>query len=449
MEIEKGAEMTARAKEQEHQLRMLAVLYDVFTNLVLETTPQGLLQRLLEGVSYLTKSEFGVACSFYPDGARCFAQVGLRLAEKEGADLSRELLLLIQSASRPSHKIRIYSDPGTIQSLSPPLPPFASMRAIGLFMGERQIGVLLLCHPQPDFDFMQGENALIHLVTQAELMAEKFDLFRQIEKKSKDLEEANDRLAKVLLESEEKNHKLLLANKAIERSKDELEAFVYTASHDLKAPVVSLHGMASVLMEDYGEKLDDKGKHYLQRLISNADFMEQLIADLLEFSRVGRREERPEMLNAEEIVKNVLDQCYASIKERSVKVTCLTPLPSVFFDRVRLTQLFLNLITNSIKFMGDQSQPEVEIGGRSEDQFVEFYVKDNGIGIDPQHHHLIFGVFQRLKEVEVEGTGIGLAIVKKIVDLAGGKIWFESKKGEGAACFFRLPATSSQGQSSP
>lgn len=440
--MEKGAEMTARAKEQEHQLRMLAVLYDVFTNLVLETTPQGLLQRLLEGVSYLTKAEFGIACSLYPDGTRCFAQVGLHLTDKEGVDLSAQLLPLIQSSSRPSHKIKIYQDPEMLQSLTPRLPPFSSMRAIGLFMGEHQIGALLLCHSQREFDFMQGENALVHLVIQAGLMAEKFDLFRQIEKKSKDLEEANDRLARVLLESEEKNHELRLANQAIEQSKDELESFVYTASHDLKAPVVSLYGMASVLMEDYSEKLDDKGKHYLQRLISNASFMEQLIADLLEFSRVGRREERPEVLNAEEIVKNVLDQCYASIQARSVKVTCLTPLPSLFFDRTRLTQLFLNLISNSIKFMGDQPQPMVEVGGSSGEQFVEFYVKDNGIGIDPQHHHLIFGVFQRLKEVEVEGTGIGLAVVKKIVDLAGGKIWFESKKGEGATFFFRLPMTS-------
>lgn len=441
--MKKDTEMAARAKEQEHQLRMLAVLYDVFTNLVLETTPQGLLQRLLEGVSYLTKSEFGTACSFYPDGTKCFAQVGLHLTEKEADEVGRQLLLL-QPASRPSHKIKIYNDPAMARRLSPPLPPFGAMRAIGLFLGEEQIGALLLCHSRPDFDFMQGESALLHLVVQAGLMAEKFDLFRQIEKKSKDLEKANDRLAEVLLESEEKNQHLSLANEAIEQSKRELESFVYTASHDLKAPVVSLYGMASVLMEDYGDKLDDKGKHYLQRLISNASFMEQLITDLLEFSRVGRREEKPEQLETEEIIKSVLDQCYASIQARSVKIICAPSLPSIFFDRTRLTQVFLNLISNGIKFMGNQADPTVEIGGRKTDRFVEFYVKDNGIGIDPQHHHLIFGVFQRLKEVEVEGTGIGLAVVKKIVDLAGGKIWFESKKGEGATFFFQLPIIAAQ-----
>src|SRR5581483_10370931 len=422
--MKKDTEMAARAKEQEHQLRMLAVLYDVFTNLVLETTPQGLLQRLLEGVSYLTKSEFGTACSFYPDGTKCFAQVGLHLTEKEADELGRQLLLLIQPASRPSHKIKIYNDPAMTQRLSPPLPPFGTIRAMGLFLGEQQIGALLLCHSRPDFDFMLGESALLHLVFQAGLMAEKFDLCRQIEKKSRDLEAANDRLAEVLLESEEKNQHLSLANEAIEQSKRELESFVYTASHDLKAPVVSLYGMASVLKEDYGDKLDEKGKHYLERLISNASFMEQLIADLLEFSRVGRREEKPEPLETEEIIKSVLDQCYASIQARSVKITCAFPLPSIVFDRTRLTQVFLNLISNSIKFMGNQANPMVEIGGRKTERFVEFYVKDNGIGIDPQHHHLIFGVFQRLKEVEVEGTGIGLAAVKKIGDLAGGKVWF-------------------------
>src|SRR3569832_2251898 len=323
--MKKDTEMTARVKEQEHQLRMLAVLYDVFTNLVLETTPQRLLQRLLEGVSYLTKSEFGTACSFYPDGTKCFAQVGLHLTEKEADEVGRQLLL-IQPASQPTHKIKIYNDPAMTERLSPPLPPFRAVRAIGLFLGEQQIGALLLCHSQPDFDFMQGESALLHMVVQAGLMAEKSDLFRQIEKKSKDLERANDRLAEVLLESEEKNQHLRLANEAIEQSKRELESFVYTASHDLKAPVVSLYGMASVLMEDYGDKLDEKGKHNLQRQISNASFMEQLIADLLEFSRVGRREEKPEQLEADGIIKSVLDQFYASIQARSVKVSCAAPL---------------------------------------------------------------------------------------------------------------------------
>lgn len=225
----------------------------------------------------------------------------------------------------------------------------------------------------------------------------------------------------------------------LQESNRELESFVYTVSHDLKAPVVSLHGMASILLEDYSDKLDDQGKHYLQRVMANAAFMEQLITDLLALSRTIRQAQKAERLDTDGVVQEVLDQCQETIRKRGVSVKIHSPLPPVVFDPTQLRQVFLNLLTNGIKFMGAQSAPLIEIGGREGDGFAEYYVKDNGIGIDPRYHDLVFGIFQRLKDVEVEGTGVGLAIVKKIIDAVQGKIWIESEKGKGTTFFFQLP----------
>jgi len=225
----------------------------------------------------------------------------------------------------------------------------------------------------------------------------------------------------------------------LERNKAELDTFVYRISHDLKAPVVSLCGMASLLSEDYGEKLGEQGKHYLSRLMANAGFIERLLADLLAYSRVGRKELSPEQLQADGVVQRILGQFSKEIAGRKIRVEVRSPLPELFFVREQLEQIFSHLISNAIRFMGNQPNPVIEIGGFATDAGVTFYVRDNGIGIDPQYHQLIFGVFERLKEVETEGTGMGLALVRKILDLAGGKIWIDSKKGEGALFSFSLP----------
>lgn len=225
----------------------------------------------------------------------------------------------------------------------------------------------------------------------------------------------------------------------LDRNKAELDAFVYRVSHDLKAPVVSLYGMASIISEDYGEKLGEQGKHYLSRLMANAGMIERLLADLLAYSRVGRKELNPERLQADAVVQEALGQFAKEITERKIRVEVRSPLPALFFDRTELEQLFSHLVGNAIRFMDDRPDAAIEIGGAADDTAVTFYVRDNGIGIDPQYHEIIFGVFERLREIETEGTGMGLALVRKILDHAGGKIWVESRKGEGAIFYFSLP----------
>lgn len=226
---------------------------------------------------------------------------------------------------------------------------------------------------------------------------------------------------------------------ALQRNKAELDAFVYRVSHDLKAPVVSIYGMASILTEDYQELLGEQGRHYLGRLMANAGFIERLIDDLLTYSRVGRKESNREEVQTEGLVQNVLSRFSKEISERKIDVKIRSPLPNLYFNRTQLDQLFSQLIGNAVRFIGDRPHPAIEIAAAASEGAVTFSVRDNGIGIDPQYHELIFGVFERLKEIESDGTGIGLALVKKIVSLAGGKVWVESKRGEGATFFFRLP----------
>jgi len=230
----------------------------------------------------------------------------------------------------------------------------------------------------------------------------------------------------------------------VKKANQELETFVYSVTHDLKAPVISLYGMAAIMQKKFSGQLGDQGEHYLQRLMSNAGFMEQLITDLLNFSKIGKHEYRMEELIVENIVTESLNQCDRAIHEGSVTIKVHTPLPNAVFDRTDLCKVFMNIISNSIKFMGDQPEPTIEIGGSEVDGFVEYYIKDNGIGIDPKYHDKVFKIFHRLKEVPVEGTGIGLAIVKKILEMAGGRIWFESTVGEGTTFIFLIPSNTAR-----
>lgn len=238
------------------------------------------------------------------------------------------------------------------------------------------------------------------------------------------------------------NTRLLTANRDLDRQvksrTQELESFVYTVSHDLKSPVVSMQGMASMLLQNNAQELSKEAKHYTERIIFNANYMEELILGLLTLSRVGRTR-KMKMAKLREVLDEILALQGERLKDRNIEVVVHASLPRFSFDHLQLTQIFQNLITNAAKFMGDQPHPKIEIGGREGNGFTEFYVKDNGIGIDPSYHEKVFAIFQRLQDVKVEGTGVGLSIVKKIIDLAGGKIWIESRKGAGATFFLQLP----------
>jgi light-regulated signal transduction histidine kinase (bacteriophytochrome) len=228
----------------------------------------------------------------------------------------------------------------------------------------------------------------------------------------------------------------------LSRSNEELDAFVYTVSHDLKAPLVSLQGFSSLLMADYGDSLDEDGKVYIERIQRNTERMGDLIERLLKLSRIGRTKGQEEPVNISDVISEVADELSVQLEPRGTTLIVNDNMPTLLGERTSISQIFANLISNSNKYMGENNEnPTIEIGFDKQDKFYRFYVRDNGIGIAEQYHEKIFQILQRLNEVEVEGTGMGLTIVKKIVENSGGMIWVDSVEGEGTTMYFTMPKT--------
>ena len=231
---------------------------------------------------------------------------------------------------------------------------------------------------------------------------------------------------------------------ALQAKNEELDSFAYAVSHDLKAPLVSLQGMAGLLEMECAEQLGEDGRHYLGRIGATVKQMERLIGDVLMLSRVGREGRPTEVVSLDDVVDVVLDRLAEPVRARGMTVT-RGDLGAVQAIPVQMEQVFANLIGNAVKYIGDTADPRVEIGKSERSGTVEFYVRDNGIGIAPEYHARVFETFQRLKDVEVEGSGVGLAIVKKIIEAAGGGLRVESAVGQGSTFFFTWPAPSTTG----
>ncbi|EMR02023.1 ATP-binding protein [Cesiribacter andamanensis] len=232
-------------------------------------------------------------------------------------------------------------------------------------------------------------------------------------------------------------------NLELERSTNELDSFAYIASHDLKEPLRGIFNYSQFLLEDYGDKLDEAGKEKLSTLIRLSVRMEQLLDSLLQYSRIGRMEIHKTEVDLNQTLQEVRDMLQQPIDGRQVHIRLAEQLPTICCDELQVLELFQNLIANAIKY-NTQPQVEVEIGCRPPDSTTAawtFYVKDNGIGIEQRHFDAIFTIFRRLhaRHAYGGGTGVGLTIVKKIVERHGGEIWLESEPGRGSTFFFTLP----------
>ncbi|MDP3858136.1 MAG: PAS domain S-box protein [Stagnimonas sp.] len=225
----------------------------------------------------------------------------------------------------------------------------------------------------------------------------------------------------------------------LERSNRELSQFAYVASHDLRAPLRSVVGFAQMLLKNNRPQLDSDGQEFLGYIVDSSRHMQQLIDDLLAYSKVGDAAAEHVEVDCEDLLREVLTQLTATIQERSAEVSH-QPLPTVSGSRHQLGQLLQNLIGNAIKFQPGE-RPRVELSAEREGGHWHFQVRDHGIGIAPEHRERIFQIFQRLHtHEEYEGTGIGLAICEKIVSNHGGRIWVESSPGEGSCFHFTLLA---------
>ncbi len=222
------------------------------------------------------------------------------------------------------------------------------------------------------------------------------------------------------------------------RSNKDLEDFAYVVSHDLQVPLRSVKGYCQVLKRRWEERLDEEANEFIDLAVGGAQRMEKLIRDLLRLSRVSTRAKPMQLAAVGEIVGEVLQNLAAAIDETGATVTH-DKLPSVLADATQLGQVFQNLVENAIKFRGDQT-PRIQISAQQQDGQWLFSVRDNGIGVAPDHAERIFQVFQRLHgQNEYPGTGIGLAICKRVIERHGGRIWLESKPGEGSVFHFTLP----------
>jgi signal transduction histidine kinase len=222
----------------------------------------------------------------------------------------------------------------------------------------------------------------------------------------------------------------------------ELEAFVYTVSHDLKSPLVSLQGFVDALIEENKGRFSKDSEHITERIIANVSNMEEIIYDLLEISRIGRISAKPVKIEVKKLFEELAWIFEARLKEKNIKLNFKAKEDcAIHADKNQMIKVMDNLMTNAIKFTGDTNNPKIElICHYNNKSWVQICVKDNGTGIDPSYHEKIFELFQRLDAGRhVEGTGVGLTLVKRTVEDFGGRVWVESELGKGSEFWIELP----------
>jgi PAS domain S-box-containing protein len=289
------------------------------------------------------------------------------------------------------------------------------------------------------------EDITERMQAERELQKHREHLEELVKKRTKELEEKNKTLKKsqqamtyLVEDVNEARAELDTTNSKLKDANKELEAFSYSVSHDLRAPLRSIDGFSKILLEDYQDTLDKQGKHYFQRIRAGTQKMGQLIDDLLHLSRIGRQPLNKKSINLKTIANEVYQLLEPERKNRKVKFT-VHKCPKTLADPNLMLNVFLNLLSNALKFTKNKPLTEIEFGCKEKDNKTIFFIKDNGVGFDMKLAGKLFSPFQRLhSNEEYEGSGIGLAIVQRIIFRHGGRIWIESEPNKGTTFYFTL-----------
>ncbi len=277
-------------------------------------------------------------------------------------------------------------------------------------------------------------------IAQKELQEYKENLEKIVEQRTAELATANLQMEAEIQEKEASKARLAETLLEVEEINQDLDAFAYVASHDLKAPLRGINSLASWLLEDYYQVLDSRGQEFLDLLMSRVQKMHTLIDGVLQYSRLGRLEEEKQEVDCNILLAEVTE-LLAPPENIEIKIT--SQLPYLSTQKIRLQQVFQNLLSNAIRFT-NKPNGKIEIGCREKKEAWLFWIKDNGEGIRLEFQQKIFQMFQSISSQENESTGIGLAVVKKIVEGQGGKIWLESEEGKGSTFYWMLPKVESK-----
>lgn len=344
--------------------------------------------------------------------------VTIGITRENAKKLLDQNLSLLKQIKKEKRDLFLNPSNGLLWEIFNKQPKCRSVALLPLFIKKNTFGILALASKK-QIDFEEEKRQLLSAIGhQLAINIENAILFQEIEEKTKEVEAKNK----------------------------ELSSFVFTVSHDLKTPLIALHGYLGLFQEEFQQIIDETGKEYLDRILYNAEYMDKMINDLLKLSRAGRVVGIKRRFSTYKLVKEVYMCLYPQIQQKQIKFFISKSLPIIYGDRQRLQTVFENLIGNAIKYTSEKRQPFIEIECKDRKRFYEFAVRDNGIGIDPADHERIFEVFQKCgkKEENINGTGVGLTIVKKIVEHHGGTVWVESKLDKDASFYFTLPKPSTQ-----